>query len=139
MSDPAPPLDPFAEIAASLPSFEDDADATLSLRQQAMRDPVRGAPMDLGHEGEEEMIEPGAWSINGHVNRRTGLPTNCPVTPLGKGVETFFFLNTLGQVTSCRRIPARATSTRCSPGGRSISTGPGRAGPCRSPNPKCRG
>lgn len=94
-----PPVNPLADIAASLPDFDDDAEAMLTLRQQAMRDPIMGGPMDLGEKGEEELVEPGDWSAY-HADRRTGLPMNCPVTPLGQGDngEKFYFLNTLGAV-----------------------------------------
>ncbi|HEV2530933.1 hypothetical protein [Phenylobacterium sp.] len=98
MSDPT---DPFADIAAALPTFEDDAEAMMSLREQAMRDPLMGAPMDVAGPGEpEEMIEPGGWHTAGYLDRRTGLPSNCPVKSLGQGSdgESFYFLNTLGSV-----------------------------------------
>lgn len=97
----APPGDPFDEIAASLPTFEDDAQALLTLRQQALRDPPMGIPMDVASAGEpEELIEPGGWTDAGYVNRRTGLPNNCPIVALGQGQdgEHFYFLNTLGTV-----------------------------------------
>lgn len=98
---PRKPSDPFAEIAAALPTFEDDAEAMLTLRQQAMADPIKSAPMNMAPLGEpEDMVEPGDWAEAGFVNRRTGLPTNCPVMPLGQGQdgEKFYFLNTLGVV-----------------------------------------
>lgn len=97
-------IDPFAAIAASLPSFEeeDEAALTLTLRQQAMLDPMMGAPMNLAAKHDpEELVEPGHWR-DMHLSFKTGLPTNCPVTPLGKlatlSGTTYFFLDTLGEV-----------------------------------------
>jgi hypothetical protein len=97
---PSKPSDPFEEIAAALPTFDDDAEAQLTLLQQAMRDPPRGAPMDMGRDGEEEMVDPGAWAAQGHIDRRTRLPSNCPIVPLGQGQdgEKCYFLNTLGVI-----------------------------------------
>lgn len=97
-------LDPFAAIGASLPSFEDEDDAalTLTLRQQAFLDPVPGGPMNMAPKGEDEQLcEPGQWR-DMFANFKTGLPTNSPVTPLGKlatlSGTTYFFLDTLGEV-----------------------------------------
>lgn len=94
--------DPIAEIGAALPTFEDDAEAMMSLREQAMRDPPMGAPMIVGEDDEarREEIEPGAWLAAGFVDRKTGLPANCPVKALGQSSDgqTFYFLNTLGAV-----------------------------------------
>lgn len=97
---PRPPSkpDPLAEIAAVFPDFEDDAEAQLSLRAQALADPPMGAPILVGEGEQEEPIEPGRWEDHGYVDRRTGLPPNCPVKPLGKLGDLFFFLNTLGEV-----------------------------------------
>lgn len=95
---PVKPSDPLKEIADAFPTFEDDAEAMLTLRQQAMRDPVKGLPMDLGRHGEEEMVDPGAWRETGHVDLKSRLPSNCPVMPLGKSKDVFWFLNTLGEV-----------------------------------------
>jgi len=96
--------DPFAAIAAALPSFEeeDEAALTLTLRQQAMLDPMQGCPMNMAAKGdEEEMVEPGQWR-DMHLSFKTGLPSNCPVIPLGKlatlSGTTYFFLDTLGEV-----------------------------------------
>jgi hypothetical protein len=96
--------DPISAIGAALPSFEeeDDAALTLTLRQQAMLDPMMGAPMNLAAKGDpEEMVEPGHWH-DMHLSFKTGLPANCPVTPLGKlatlSGTTYFFLDTLGEV-----------------------------------------
>ncbi len=96
------PADPFEEIAAALDVFEDEA---VSLVQQAVRDPLRGCPMRItspggGQDGEDlvEEIMPGAWRGAGYLDRRTRLPLNCPVVPLGSNGAAFFFLNTLGQV-----------------------------------------
>lgn len=91
-------------IANALPTFEeeDEATLTLTLRQQAMLDPVPGCPMNMAPKGEEEQLcEPGTWR-DMWVNFKTGLPSNCPVTPLGKlatlSGTTYFFLDTLGEV-----------------------------------------
>lgn len=91
-------------IANALPTFEDEDDNVrdLTLRQQAMLDPPMGAPMNLAAKGDpEEMVEPACWRDQ-HLNLRTGLPINCPVTPLGKlatlSGTTYFFLDTLGEV-----------------------------------------
>lgn len=91
-------------IANALPTFEeeDDAALTLTLRQQAMLDPVPGGPMNFAERGDpEELVEPGQWRDR-HLNFKTGLPANCPVTPLGKlatlSGTTYFFLDTLGEV-----------------------------------------
>ncbi|HUO21701.1 MAG TPA: hypothetical protein VMU59_04230 [Caulobacteraceae bacterium] len=90
---------PLDEVGALLPSFDDDAEAMLTLRQQAMADPPKGCPMNVARRGEpEEMIEPGKWRDQDFVDRRTGLPANSPVMPLGKLKDVFFFLNTLGEV-----------------------------------------
>lgn len=96
--------DPIHAIGAALPTFEeeDEAALTLTLRQQAMLDPMQGCPMNLAAKGEpEEMVEPGCWK-DMHLSFKTGLPSNCPVTPLGKlatlSGTTYFFLDTLGEV-----------------------------------------
>lgn len=91
-------------IANALPTFEDEDEnfRDLTLRQQAMLDPIMGGPMNLGAKGDpEELIEPGRWRDH-HLNFKTGLPSNCPVIPLGKlatlSGTTYFFLDTLGEV-----------------------------------------
>ena len=96
---PKKPDDAFERIAAGLPEFEDDALAMASLRVMAARDPPMGAPMNVARPGEpDNFIEPGGWMFASFVDHRTGLPPNCPVTPLGKLGDQFFFLNTLGEV-----------------------------------------
>jgi len=96
--------DPFAAIAASLPSFEEEDEAALTqiLREMSLEDPMRGFPMSVEvASGHMDEVLPGQWRY-GHVTFRTGLPTNCPVTPLGKlatlSGTTYFFLDTLGEV-----------------------------------------
>ena len=99
MARPPKSDDPFERIAAGLPDFEDDAVAQATLRAQAAHDPPMGAPMNVARRGQqEELIEPGAWARAGFVDYTTGLPRNCPVTPLGKLGDQFYFLNTLGEV-----------------------------------------
>lgn len=91
--------DPFDAIAASFPDFEDDAEAQANLQQQARQDPVKGGDMNIAAPGDpEDMLGPGAWHAAGFINRKTHLPANCPVVPLGKLMDTFYFLNTLGEV-----------------------------------------
>lgn len=96
--------DPISAIGAALPTFEeeDDFERRLSLRQQAMLDPPMGAPMNLAARGDpEDLVECGGWRDR-HLDFKTGLPMNCPVTPLGKlatlSGTTYFFLDTLGEV-----------------------------------------
>jgi hypothetical protein len=96
--------DKIAAIGAALPTFEeeDDAALTLTLRQQAMLDPVPGGPMNMAaRDDPEELIDPGQWRAM-HFSFKTGLPANCPVIPLGKlatlSGTTYFFLDTLGEV-----------------------------------------
>lgn len=96
--------DPFAAIAASLPSFEEEDEAALTqvLREMSLRDPLRGDPMEIElPTGSAEDVLPGQWRM-GFSRYQTGLPLNCPVTPLGKlatlSGTTYFFLDTLGEV-----------------------------------------
>lgn len=91
-------------IANALPTFEDEDEGvrSLTLRQQAMLDPPMGGAMNMAEKGDpEEMVECGHWR-DVHLNRKTGLPLNCPVIPLGKlatlSGTTYFFLDTLGEV-----------------------------------------
>lgn len=91
-------------IANALPTFEeeDDAALTLTLRQQAMLDPVPGGDMNMAPKHEEEQpCGPGQWR-DMWASYKTGLPLNCPVTPLGKlatlSGTTYFYLDTLGEV-----------------------------------------
>ena len=96
--------DPFAAIAASLPSFEEEDEAALTqvLREMSLADPLRGDAMEIElPTGETEAVQPGQWRL-GFSRYQTGLPLNCPVTPLGKlatlSGTTYFFLDTLGEV-----------------------------------------
>src|SRR5690349_21803985 len=43
-----------------------------------------------------EDVPPGAWLDL--ADPYTGLPPMCPVTPLGKNEDVYFFLNTLGAI-----------------------------------------
>lgn len=95
--------DPFATIAASLPSFEEEDQVALSRQvlAAARNDPPRGAPMAFSQKfGDPEQVEPGDWKT-AHKQWH-GLPLGCPVTPLGKlatlSGTTYFFLDTLGEV-----------------------------------------
>ncbi len=98
MSNPPVPNDPYAPIAAALPDFDDDAEAMLTVRQQSLADPPRGAPMNVAKIGDDDdWIEPAGWRLT-YYHKRTGLPLNCPVVPLGKNMDVFYFLNTLGEV-----------------------------------------
>ncbi|PZQ63369.1 MAG: hypothetical protein DI570_09255 [Phenylobacterium zucineum] len=81
--------DPFAAIGEALMI---EPDELASLREQAMRDPVRGGPM-VFDDGDE--IEPGDWRVIADAN---GLPPNCPVKPLGIDKLGAYFLNPMGQV-----------------------------------------
>lgn len=93
-------------IASALPTFEEEEKAALTevLREQSLRDPHRGDPMEVElPTGGSDSVMPGQWRM-GYVTHRTGLPINCPVTPLGKlGNITgtiYFFLDTLGEVVA---------------------------------------
>lgn len=98
--------DPFATIAGIIPSFEEEDEAALTeiLRAMAADDPPRGVPMtvELPTGGHDDVL-PGQWRM-GYRTYRTGLPINCPVTPLGKlGNVTgtlYFFLDTLGEIVA---------------------------------------
>lgn len=98
--------DVYSAIGAALPTFEEEDEAALTeiLRDMSLKDPLRGVPMTVQHpSGDKEDVLPGAWR-SGFVTYRTGLPINCPVTPLGKlGNITgtiYFFLDTLGEVVA---------------------------------------
>jgi energy-coupling factor transporter ATP-binding protein EcfA2 len=95
--------DPYAAIAAALPTFEEEDQVALSRQVLAAsrNDPPRGAPMNFARQyGEPEQVEPGEWKD--HHRQWHGLPLDCPVTPLGKlatlSGTTYFFLDTLGEV-----------------------------------------
>jgi len=68
------------------------------LRDAAKDDPLPGAPLSV--DGED--IEPGQWRELGFVDRVTGLPPRCPVTPLGKAGDTIYVLDTLGEVATLK-------------------------------------
>ena len=86
------------DIAAALPTFEEAEQA--SLRQKGMRDPLPGCPLMVQrHPGAEpEEIDPGAWRGQGLAQPVSGLPPDCPVTPLGKDGATCYLLDTMGAV-----------------------------------------
>lgn len=91
--------DPFEEIAAALPTFEEEQ--ALTLRQMGVRDPLPGCPMDVRTgpgEDDVEPVEPGEWRDKGLFERRSGLPLGCPVIPLGKDGATCYLLDTMGGV-----------------------------------------
>jgi hypothetical protein len=92
------PVDPFEQMAAAMPDFDEEVARTL--RQLGAMDPPPGAPMDVivTPGGQPEPIAPGDWWKVGARSQRTGLPINCPVTPLGKDGDTCYFLDTLGAV-----------------------------------------
>lgn len=94
------------QIAASLPTFEEEDQAALTevLRAQSLSDPHRGDAMDVElATGGHDSVLPGQWRL-GYASHRTGLPVNCPVTPLGKlgniSGTLYFFLDTLGEVVA---------------------------------------
>lgn len=93
---------PIDALAATLPDFDDDAEAVKSLRLQAAADPVMDGDMNMAKPGEEDAwVSPGKWTGEWE-DRRTGLPINCPIVPLGKNEALFYFLNTLGQVETLK-------------------------------------
>lgn len=69
------------------------------LRELAKADPLPdfGRPvLDAWGRVIADDVGPGAWMD--HADPETGLPPNCPVTPLGKNEDVYFFLNTLGAI-----------------------------------------
>jgi hypothetical protein len=64
------------------------------LRDAAKADPLPGVPMDV----DGQPVDPGQWRDAGFIDRVTGLPPNCPVTPLGKAGDIIYVLDTLGEV-----------------------------------------
>ena len=90
--------DPFEVIAAALPSFDEAEAATL--RQKGMRDPLPGCPLmvQLLPGAEPTAIEPGVWHGQGLADTISGLPPQCPVSPLGKDGMTCYLLDTMGAV-----------------------------------------
>ncbi len=96
------PVDPLELIAKSLPDFETQQQT--GLRQSGMLDPLPGSPID--HQtypgGPKRPIDPGDWERLQVGDPETGLPPGCPVTPLGKDGQTFYFLDTQGAVAELR-------------------------------------
>lgn len=90
-------IDPFARIAEVVRLETVDR---LTLREQAKRDPVPGFAMEI----DGELVAPGAWVGSHHIDELTGLPTGCPIVPLGMGMDndTVFVLNTLGSVAKLK-------------------------------------
>ena len=90
--------DPFAEIGQAL-AIDPDDDAPPTVREAAQGDPLPGCPMTIvGPFGKiiAEDVEPGAWQPL--ADKLTGLPPMCPVTPLGRAGDTYFFLNVDGEI-----------------------------------------
>lgn len=50
--------------------------------------------------GHHDGIRPGGWRAEGAVDETGYLPEDCPVKPLGYEGETFYFIDTMGQVFS---------------------------------------
>lgn len=50
--------------------------------------------------GAYDGIQPGRWSTEGELDETGLLPKDCPVKPLGYEGETFYFIDTMGQVFS---------------------------------------
>lgn len=99
-SDDARQAEVLAAIGAAIPGFEQEDEAEIGryLKRAAQLDPVRGAPANLSLiEGEEDLVEPGQWRAR-HADYLTGLPRNCPVTPLGCAEEGCWLLDTMGQL-----------------------------------------
>lgn len=90
-----PRPDPFAEIGQAL-AIEDSPDG-LTLRELSRSDPPTGVPFQVRTwRGDVLILEPGEWRE--HADPDTGLPPECPVTPLGKVDDTYVFLNTMGAI-----------------------------------------
>lgn len=92
--------DPFAAIGARLAAPEpDDADwQMLELRERSRLDPLTGCPMQVG----DHLVEPGEWEAIGLADRRTGLPVNCPVVPLGRIDGASVMLNAMGDIATLK-------------------------------------
>lgn len=89
MSRPPKHPDPFDEIAAAL-----EVDQMRSVLDAARMDPEPGDPFKV--DGRE--INPGVGQWGPLADPRTGLPPGCPIVPLGKTDELYYFLDTLGGV-----------------------------------------
>ena len=70
-----------------------------TLRQRMKELPAKGMPFNVRIDGVDTAVWPGEWREI-YEDERTGLPKNCPVTPLGKmpGNAGFAFLDPLGSV-----------------------------------------
>jgi hypothetical protein len=79
--------DPFEAIAQAL-----EVDELQALHVTARGDPLAGGARYV----DSEPVEAGAW--HDLADPVTGLPPECPVTPLGKADELYYFLDTLGGV-----------------------------------------
>jgi hypothetical protein len=88
-----PPDDP---IAAALAIEGEDLE---SLREAAKADPEPGWAMDVVDAyGRLVEADVGAGGWLHLADRETALPPMCPVQPLGKNEDVYFFLNTLGAI-----------------------------------------
>ena len=88
---------PLADpIAGALAAEADDLD---DLRELSRQDPQPGFTMavtDAFGRMLDPEVPPGKWLD--YADRQTGLPPMCPVIPLGKNEDVYFFLNTLGAI-----------------------------------------
>lgn len=88
--------DPFDEIGQALAI---EAEEMESLREQSKLDPECGFAMDIRDASGRILakgVEPGAWLE--YADPLTGLPPMCPIVPLGKSEDCYFFLNTMGAI-----------------------------------------
>lgn len=67
-----------------------------TLELAAERKRIVWPPKGQHHDG----IRPGGWRSEGAVDETGYLPEDCPVKPLGYEGETFYFIDTMGQVFS---------------------------------------
>lgn len=97
---PRPPKLDTAAIAAAFGEFDEEREREETLLEQALHDPLPGLPMkcQLLPGGELEDVYPGQWQGVRFVDALTRLPRNCPVIPLGREKDTFFFLDVNGSV-----------------------------------------
>lgn len=76
-----------------------EGEALEGLREQSRCDPVPGFAMDVRDAFGRVVapdVAPGKWLE--YADPETALPPMCPVTPLGKHEDVYFFLNTLGAI-----------------------------------------
>lgn len=96
MTRKTPSPDPFDAIGDALAIDVEDLE---DLRELAKADPQPGFSMDIrdpfGRVVEPD-VQPGEWLD--YADPLTGLPPMCPVVPLGKNEDVYFFLNTLGAI-----------------------------------------